>query len=364
VLDPVLETNVTMLDYDDHQIWQWMSVFNGCHINGPNLYAGGGHDECKTKASFSWIYPFSVEQNTTFKNQLIYYNLLRKLFVATLPGSIYLNHEVFVMKKIVTFFLALLVSGCDPILPSKSSFAVQPERERLGDPSSLQKALVIGNRDYSYSPLRNPINDAEDMADKLENMGFDVTLAKNLNRDAMNTAVQDFTKLLSETPYEVAFFYFSGHGAQMAGQNFMIPVDNYALKDENDLEQHAVPAQNILAMMENVNKGVNILILDACRDNPYEGSEKSLTRGLSRIKSPRGALIAFATAPGQTASDGDDANGVFTGALLEVLENAEHRRIEDVFIEVQNLVIEQTDGMQEPWYNSSLRGPFCFGGCK
>jgi len=278
------------------------------------------------------------------------------------------------MKKIVTFFLALLISSCvvnsnhrgdaSPTIFSKQSPTVQPEIERLGNSSSLQKALVIGNRDYEYSPLRNPINDAENMADKLENMGFDVTLAKNLNRDAMNTAVQDFTKLLSETPDDVAFFYFSGHGAQMAGQNFLIPVDNYDLKDEKDLEQHAVPAQNILAMMEDVNKGVNILILDACRDNPYEGSKKSLTRGLSRIKSPRGALIAFATAPGQTASDGDDANGVFTGALLEVLENAEHRRIEDVFIEVQNLVIEQTDGMQEPWYNSSLRGPFCFGGCK
>jgi uncharacterized caspase-like protein len=270
------------------------------------------------------------------------------------------------MKQILTFFvIALLVSGCQSI-PNRGSDGVKapsPRIVRLGDSLSSQKALVIGNRDYAHSPLRNTLNDAEDMASRLESMGFDITLATNLNRQAMKNVVQAFGKRLSKTKDDVAFFYFSGHGAQVAGKNFLIPTDNDDLREEKDLEPNAVSAQTILAMMEQANNGMNIMILDACRDNPYKGSEKSMTRGLSRIKPPRGSLVAFATAPGEIASDGDERNGVFTGTLLDALEGAEHKRIEDVFMEVRNLVVDKTEGRQEPWYNASMRTPFCFGGC-
>jgi len=273
------------------------------------------------------------------------------------------------MKQILTFFIiALLVSGClstnPEIIDKPLVKEPSPKMVRLGDPLSSQKALVIGNRDYAHSPLRNTLNDAEDMASRLESMGFDITLATNLNSQAMTDVVQAFGKRLSETGDDVAFFYFSGHGTQVAGKNFLIPTDNDDLREEKDLEPNAVSAQTILAMMEQANKGMNILILDACRDNPYKGSEKSMNRGLSRIKPPRGSLVAFATAPGETALDGDGRNGVFTGALLETLKGAEHKRIEDVFMEVRNLVRDETEERQDPWYNASMRTPFCFGGCQ
>ncbi|OAD23906.1 peptidase C14 caspase catalytic subunit p20 [Candidatus Thiomargarita nelsonii] len=260
----------------------------------------------------------------------------------------------------------MLVSGCQSTNPrslDEQPVKASPKMVRLGDPHSSQKALVIGNRDYAHSPLRNTLNDAEDMASRLESMGFDITLATNLNRRAMKNVVKVFGKRLSKTGDDVAFFYFSGHGAQVAGKNFLIPTDNDDLREEKDLEPNAVSAQTILAMMKQANKGMNILILDACRDNPYKGSEKSMTRGLSEITPPRGSLVAFATAPGTTASDGDERNGVFTGTLLDALEGAEHKRIEDVFMEVRDLVLEKTKERQEPWYNASIRKPFCFGGC-
>jgi len=265
------------------------------------------------------------------------------------------------MKKILTFFvIALLVSGCQFTNPLYEPPVKPPSP--LGNPDSSQKALVIGNRDYAHSPLRNTLNDAKDMASRLKSMGFDITLATNLNRQAMKEVVQAFGKRLSESRTDVAFVYFSGHGAQVGEKNFLIPTDNDEFQEEDDLQNNVVSAQTILAMMKKANKGMNIMILDACRDNPYKGSEKSHTRGLSRIDPPRGSLVAFATAPGEIASDGDERNGVYTGALLNAL--AEHKRIEDVFMDVRNLVVDKTGGRQEPWYNASIRKPFCFGGCQ
>ena len=128
--------------------------------------------------------------------------------------------------------------------------------------------------------------------------------------------------------------------------------------------QHAVSAQSVLAMMREVNTGMNLLILDACRDDPYQGSQKSNTRGLARMTPPRGALIAFAAAPGQPALDGDGRNGLYTSHLLKALDNAEHKRIEDVFMEIRDPVYKQSNRRQEPWYQATMRTPFCFGGCQ
>ncbi len=286
--------------------------------------------------------------------------------------NISLTKEEFAMKRILFFVVILLVSGCiqtvkqdPPSLvrtldatnkPQKSAAVVKTQ----GNPKSSYKALIIGNSDYDYSRLQNPVNDAKAMNDKLVDMGFHVTRATNLDHKTMQDTIKTFEQRLSVQ--DVALFYFSGHGAQVNGKNFLIPVDNEEIK-ENNLENKAVSAQNVLAMMKNTNKGMNILILDACRNNPYEGSQKSNVRGLARVSPPRGALIAFAAAPGQPASDGDGLNGLYTDHLLKALDNAKHKRIEDVFMEIRDPVFKESKKKQEPWYQASLREPFCFGGC-
>ena len=284
------------------------------------------------------------------------------------------------MKQTLTFFVVvLLVGGClsPPIIDSSTLIdngstnntrelnskrrKLPPEIVRHGNPNSQQKALVIGNGDYDYSRLQNPVNDAKAMTDSLVNLGFYVTRATNYDDRSMKGVVEDFEGSLPQNG--VALFYFSGHGVQVDGENFLLPVNNDIIDREDKLPINAVSAQNVLAMMKNVNKGVNLLVLDACRDNPYKAKKKGGPRGLAGMDSPRGALIAFATAPGQVALDGDGYNGLYTSHLLDALENAKHKRIADVFMEVQSPVLKKSNGTQEPWYQASFRNPFCFGGC-
>jgi uncharacterized caspase-like protein len=294
------------------------------------------------------------------------------------------------MKQILTFFvIALLVSGCQlpflwvdtpPSSPDVKSLQhndarvldphssiprkYPPHIVQRGDLNSLQKALVIGNSEYDYSRLHNPVNDAIAMTDTLVNMGFYVTRATNLNHQTMKDAVQAFEKSLSDTQVDVALFFFSGLGVQIKGQNFLLPVDNKAIRGETDLKRNAVLAKNVLAMMKKANKGMNILVLEAGRNNPYRGSEKNTVRGLARIDPSIGALIAFAAAPGQSALDSEGLNGLYTTHLLKALKNAKHKRIEDVFMGVRNPVLTESGGEQEPWYQASSKEPFCFGGCR
>lgn len=287
------------------------------------------------------------------------------------------------MKQIVIFFVVtLLVSGCtQPKQPVEISALTPPTEDngktfdpikkpakplpvvkKQGNSNSSYKALVIGNSDYDYSQLQNPVNDAKAMTKKLLDMKFHVTQATNLDHTKMQETIQEFEQSLSKQ--DVAFFYFSGHGAQVNGKNFLIPVNNNGINEKN-LENTAVSAQNVLAMMEDANKGMNILILDACRNNPYVGSTRvGLSRGLARISPPRGALIAFATEPGGIAFDGDGVNGLYTTYLLKALNKAKNKRIVDVFMEIRNPVEEDSGGTQKPWYQASLSKPFCFGGCR
>lgn len=288
------------------------------------------------------------------------------------------------MKPLLTLFVIALLVSCqsNPPATTETATSTLPPNARVLDPenkppksqsrieqhdgnsNSLQTALVIGNSHYDYSPLQNPVNDAKAMTQRLVEMGFSVTQGTNLNYQKMQEVVQAFEKRLSGTPETVALFYFSGHGAQVDGQNFLLPVNNNDIKGEADLEKQAVLAQNVLAMMKKTNTGMNLLVLDACRNNPFEGSIRSPDRGLARMAPPRGAVIAFAAAPGQVASDGDGHYGLYTSHLLNALKNAAHKRIEDVFMEIYDPVVKESGQAQEPWYQASLRKPFCFGGCR
>jgi len=290
------------------------------------------------------------------------------------------------MKATLTFLtLLFFMVACETVPPIQngSDSSTQSRRGLTWDavPTTTtttkdipQLALVIGNLQYEYRPLNNSINDAIDIAKVLKDMNFDVILETDLNQVAMGKAIRQFSTRLSQQP-GVGLFYFTGHGVQVDGKNYLVPVDNYKIGDKHDLKSYAIDVdEHILARMREVNNQLNVVILDACRDNPFQGFKRSLGlgrgmgRGLAQVESSRGTIIAFATAPGDTADDFSvgGRNGLFTKHLLEGLKKAHqtHQRIDDMFMGVSNGVIQESGNDQEPWYSASLIKPFCFGGCQ
>jgi hypothetical protein len=219
-------------------------------------------------------------------------------------------------------------------------------------------ALVIGNAAYATSPLRNPTNDARALAGALKSLGFEVTAHENLGQREMRRAILDFGTRLREGG--VGLFYFAGHGLQVNGRNYLVPVDAViASEAEVEVEVEGIDVASVLARMETARNRVNLVILDACRDNPFARSFRSAARGLAAIDAPSGTLIAYATAPGRVARDGEGANGLYTGELLRALQ-APGQPVEEVFKRVRQSVIERSAGDQVPWESSSLVGDFLF----
>jgi len=226
--------------------------------------------------------------------------------------------------------------------------------------SSSQKrlALVIGNGNYQASVLANPENDAREMKTALEQYGFDVLKYENLNQSQMKQVMDDFGEKLKS--YDVGLFFYAGHGIQAKGYNYLIPVDAN-LRSEEQVEYDCVQADRILALMEASGTDINIIILDACRNNPFERSwtRAASGRGLAYMNAPSGTLIAYATAPGSTASDGSGRNGLYTSAILESI------RIPDItilqmFQNVRSIVSGTSGKQQVPWESTSLTGDFYF----
>jgi uncharacterized caspase-like protein len=187
--------------------------------------------------------------------------------------------------------------------------AVQATEARVG--------LVIGNGTYKVGPLKNPVNDARGMSKALGRLGFDVILVENATRATMYQQLRNFrSKLTSEA---VGLIFFAGHGIQVNGKNYLIPIDA-AFDTESEVDEQSMGLDNILIRLDEARNRLNIVILDACRDNPFERSFRSSSRGLAQVDAPRGTLIAFATSPGRTASDGTGSNGLYTGALLQTIE--------------------------------------------
>ena len=218
-------------------------------------------------------------------------------------------------------------------------------------------ALVIGNSSYKDAPLSNPVNDATDMAATLRSLGFAVTLRTNADTRQMRNAIREFAQTLKRGG--VGLFYFAGHGVQSRnGRNYLIPV-GADVKDEYELEDEAVDANRVLAGMEEAANRVNIVILDACRNNPFARSWRSASRGLAQMGAPTGSFVAFATAPGSVAADGSGRNGTYTKHLLENLK-AGDPDIDRVFTRVTAAVARETGNRQVPWKQSSLTGGFYF----
>ena len=217
-------------------------------------------------------------------------------------------------------------------------------------------ALVIGNANYQSSPLRNPLNDARDMAAALKGLGFQVQSLLDADAPEMEQAILDFGDRLRDGG--VGLFYYAGHGVQAQGRNYLIPLQAN-ISREIQLRHKAVDAGLVLDAMGTANNGLNIVILDACRDNPYADSFRSSSRGLARMDSPKGSLIAYATAPGDVADDGEGRNGVFTKHLLEHMQKP-GVQVEQVFKQVTQAVHAETRQRQTPFMTSSLLGDFYF----
>ena len=217
-------------------------------------------------------------------------------------------------------------------------------------------ALVIGNGNYRSSTLSNPENDARSMELALKEIGFEVMKYENLPQKEMAKAIDDFGNKLHK--YDVGFFFYAGHGIQAKGLNYLIPVDA-ALKTESDVEYNCVRADRVLGKMEDAKTKVNVVVLDACRNNPYERSwtRASQSSGLASMTGPIGSIIAFATSPGSTADDGSGSNGLFTSGLLLYM-NEPGITADQMLRKVNAYVVKKSNSRQLPWYNSSLIADF------
>lgn len=244
---------------------------------------------------------------------------------------------------------ALPLAAQDRVLrPSQPAAQATPPEQRI--------ALVIGNGQYKDVPLLNPVNDAQAVAKALSRSGFKVALKENVGRAEMQIALRDFGDALRKGG--VGLFYFAGHGVQVKGRNFLIPVDA-DIQREDEVAYNSVDAGQILDKMEAANNRLNIVILDACRNNPFARSMRSAAAGLAQMDAPAGTFIAFATAPGSVASDGQGKNGLYTQHLLRAMLRP-GAKIEDVFKEVRARVRRESGGKQVPWENTSLEGDFVF----
>ena len=261
--------------------------------------------------------------------------------------------------------VAALLAGCVTKViqaPPSNNLAAPAAKQQPNAYFGQRHALVIGNANYAVGPLRNPLNDASDMAAALEGLGFEVQRLLDADASAMERAIIDFNKRLSAGG--VGLFYYAGHGIQAQGSNYLIPL-RAGISSELQLKHKAINAGFVLDAMEAANKGVNIVILDACRDNPYESSFRSNDRGLvpmnglAPMNSPKGSLIAYATAPGGIAADGEERNGLFTQHLLAAMQQP-NQLVELTFKDVAKAVSDHSGGQQTPFVTSSLTEYFYF----
>jgi uncharacterized caspase-like protein/formylglycine-generating enzyme required for sulfatase activity len=246
--------------------------------------------------------------------------------------------------KVVSLFLALA-----------AAFAQTPDR-RVAPPAQPGRrvALVVGNAAYASGPLRNPVNDAQAVAATLRDLGFAVQLATNVDLPGFDRTVTGFAQSLHAG--DVALFYYSGHGMQVDGENYLVPVD-FQATEEADVRFKTMPATRVHERMQASGASLSIVVLDACRDNPFRPG-RSAAGGLASMNSGKGSLIAFATSPGATASDNPSAaNGLFTKYLLETLREP-GLDVEDIFKRVRQQVAAASENRQVPWTASSVIGTY------
>jgi formylglycine-generating enzyme required for sulfatase activity len=218
-------------------------------------------------------------------------------------------------------------------------------------------ALVIGNGAYADAPLRNPVHDARAIKAALESCRFQVTLLTDASKRDMENAIRAFGDRIRDGA--VGLFYFAGHGVQVKGINYLVPV-GANLEREDEVVYQAVEAGQVLDKMDAAKNKLNIMILDACRNNPFSRSWRGGgDRGLAQVNAPTGSFIAFATAPGREAADGAADHGLYTEALLAQLREP-NLELEKVFKKTREKVMAASQGQQTPWESNSTVGDFYF----
>ena len=251
------------------------------------------------------------------------------------------------------------------ILASVLAFVLQSELAL----ASKRIALVVGNSAYQHAtPLKNPVNDAEAVAETLERLDFEIVKGVDLSHRDFAKTISNFAEKLSKG-VDVALFFYGGHGLQLNGKNYLVPVDA-ELASETSLEFEAIRLQTILSLMER-SQTTNLVFLDACRDNPLARNlartmgtrSVSLGRGLARVETGVGTLIAYSTQPGNVALDGEGVHSPFAKAFLKHAE-APGVEIEGLMRKVRQDVIDETNGAQVPWNHSSLTRKFVFSPAK
>ena len=245
------------------------------------------------------------------------------------------------MKRAL-FCLALLTAASWALAQSS------PKPQRL--------ALVIGNGTYRDAPLPNPVNDAADMAKVLEASGFTVIKRENATLREMHLALREFGDRLGRQ--STGLFYFAGHGLQVRGRNYLLPVDADIAR-EDEVAFSALDLGAVMEKLDSAKNPVNIVVLDACRDNPFGNRVHASAKGLAPIDAPPGTFIAYATAPGSTAADGGGRNGLYTQHLVRQIDRPGFP-IEEVFKAVRAGVRTDSKNLQVPWESTSLETPFLF----
>jgi uncharacterized caspase-like protein len=280
--------------------------------------------------------------------------------------------KVFIL--LLLFFSSSLACFCQQVIKGYSkpaTFNILPSKDTSTTSLAIttnidfyknekKTALIIGNSSYQNGPLKNAVNDAYDMAATLGGKGFKVILKLNATRVDMRNAIREFGNEINSGG--VGLFYYSGHGIQVDGVNYLIPVDaDIELKAE--VPEECISANAVLKVMEYSKNRINVIILDACRNNPFRSFTRSDEKGISKMDPPAGAkqgsIVAFATAPGSVASDGETRNGLYTSKLLKYI-NVPGLTLEEVFKKARIDVLQESAGSQTPWENNSLTGDFYF----
>lgn len=237
------------------------------------------------------------------------------------------------------------------------------------DAEGRRVALVIGNADYGFAPLRNPVNDARAMAQSLERLGFEVIRLENAGLPDMLESIRTFA--LKARKSDVRLFYYAGHGVQVDGRNYLIPIGSEITGDD-EIARKSADMTALVDQLGRLQAGMNIVILDACRNNPFKDSalktadgrviqfRGSAQPGLAAMDAPQGTLVAFSTAPGAVAMDGQNQrNSLYTKHLIANI-GTPGLPVEQLFKRVRIAVAQETQRLQIPWESSSLMGDFCF----
>jgi uncharacterized caspase-like protein len=263
---------------------------------------------------------------------------------------------------------SVLASGCKASIALLTLFwLLLSGLAPIADAAEVRRmALLIGNADYSFAPLKNPLNDASDLGSRFTSIGFETKVIANPGYERFRSEIRAFYKEVSRDPETISVFYYAGHAIQMNNVNYLIAVDS-KISDQQTLIDGSISINDLLRDMAQTSNQQNLIILDACRDNPFKaissedqsrGIEmpddtiRELQQGLAPVEAPAGTIIAYATAPGGVAKDGKGRNGTYTKYLLAHLD--EQRPIEEVFKRVRKDVVKASGGKQIPWEHSSL----------